>query len=733
MPLTISLPSVGNRKEPDETKFLSLTKPPEELQDSQEQVEEISDRFKRRAIQLDDNMRERLERQIYYELQDWKDSRASLKVKLRELNDLYEGVVKVTDFPWPGASHLHVPIPKIKAREIKSTINRNTMRPSPFLMVKYAGPDALYSSSRDLVNILEDFTEDKIKNDTNIHQTLKDAIIPTIRDGTCPVQIIWETEWERVTDYKIYETPRDFLSDYASAEDAGVSSKQFSKILQQLSQNKRYEVQYEYDVAKYDGPKAYIVPLIDFVHWPVFETELSNCLTHGKRIWYKDYDIEKFQQIGKFDKEIADLVLKSPGDKHDDESLTISRDVIEGITRSPYKAWVAREYECYELVHKADLDGDGVKEKYLVYYHWRTKKILRIEKYPIRKGSLTYFPLRLIKRDNRLLGMSLIEDIADLSNEIDILHRMRINSRTITHVPAFKAKSTEKGNFDPARPQYRFQPGVTFWLQDIKDIEQFDIKPVDLSGSIEEENFLFQIVNLVTGSDSGLSGASNPLDPRAPARKQQEMLRMSSNRIDDYVEALLGPFAQIGQFVLDLYYQYGPDRIKYYVSNEDGDLIQQEIDRSTLYNPNVKFQVNGTSVFANPEMEFDRVQQIYAILAQDPVTAQDPDVRREILTRVLDTSRIKDYKNLLPNMAKVSQVSASTPVGDIIPTQLDKEAQAKLAIQKERMAARLAEGDNKRQHEKEMSMINAQHEKEMALINHVTELGLQPTGTGVEI
>lgn len=711
----------NTKEEPIETEFLTLHEPPKELSDNKDQIEEIESRFKRRSITLKDDVKRELESKLYYEIQDWKDSRSSLKTKLREWNDLYEGAVQVTDFPWPGASQLHVPIPKIKAREIKATINRNTMRPVPFLMTRYAGPDALYSSSRDVVNDIEDFIEDKIKAGTNVHQVLKEAIIPTIRDGTCPVQIIWETELERVTDYKIYESVSDFLVDYPDAESAGISTKQFSHILAQLNNKKRYEIQYEYDMAIYDGPKAYLVPLIDFFHWPVFETELSHTLTHGKRIWYKDYDLEKYAQIGKFKEEVVTEINKGVGDIHDDESLTIARDSLEGINRN-INATTAKEFECYELIHRVDLDGDGVKEKYLVYYHFKSKKILRIEKYPIRKGATTYFPLRLIKRDNRFLGISLIDDISDLSLEIDILHRMRINSRTITHVPTFKAKESAKDRFDPSRPQFRFQPGATFWLADINDVEQFDINPVDLSGSIEEENFLLQLVGMVTGADSGLSGQSNPLDPRAPARKQQELLRQSSNRIDDYVEALLGPFAQIGQHMIDLYYQYGEDKIKYYVSNENQDLIQKEIDRSKLYDANVQFVVNGTSVFMSPEVEFDRTKEIYQILESNPLTAQDPMVQKEILTRVLDTSRIKDTKNLLPGAGTIGAVTKQTPGGPIIPTQNDAELETKMALARQKQSQRLIETTLSQKHTKDMTLLEAQLEATHTGNEHAMEL-----------
>jgi len=104
---------------PIETELLELSKTPQDIQASQDDLDEIEDRFKRRAITLTKEQDNKLRNQFFFQLQDWKDSRSSLRSKLRELNDLYEGVVKVTDFPWQGASQLHVPVPKIKARELK--------------------------------------------------------------------------------------------------------------------------------------------------------------------------------------------------------------------------------------------------------------------------------------------------------------------------------------------------------------------------------------------------------------------------------------------------------------------------------------------------------------------------------------------------------------------------------------------------------------------------------------
>lgn len=687
--------------EEEAAELLTFKKAPTTLEDVETQTEEVEDRFRRRAIKLSDDDKKDLERDLWDKITDWRDSRSSLNRKLKELNDLAEGVVTVTDFPWKGASNIHVPLPKIKLRELRSTINRTVLRPIPFLMARYAGPEELFKDSQSVVKDIEDFVEDKIKNDTNVHSKLKEGITPTIRDGTSVPQIVWETDIERVTDFKLYTSPEDFANDYPSAEDAGISASKYSEITKKLADGGKYEVQYEFDMAIYDGPKAYLVGLNDFVHWPTYVNNVPDMLLHGKRIYFTDYQIEEYGRVGKFTNEDdVEAVIKGVGDLREDSGLTKSRDNIEGINREQLRA---KEFEFFELIYRKDLDGDGIKEKYLITFAFNSRKIMRIEKYPIRRGKSNYFPTWLIKRDNRFIGISLLDDISDLSLEIDIVHRQRINSRTISHVPSFKAKNKIKNFFDPSREDLRFTPGVTFYLDDLEDVKQFDIRPVDLSGSVDEEQLLYQLIDLVTGSSSGLSGQSNPLDPRAPARKQAELLRQSTNRIDDYVDTLLDTYSQIGQFILDLYYQYGPDRITYYVRGEGGELIQREIDRSRFYNPNLKFVVNGTSVFQNPDSEFARNQEIAQIVMSNPATMQNPRILREMLIRLLQSSRVKDDKSLTPTDQEMMKMTGGQP---IIPSDLDKELGTKSKIAQEKIASRVSESESRRRHEAELALLD---------------------------
>ncbi len=671
--------------------FVVATGAPQEFKDSQDQIEEAESRFRRREIILDPGTKGNLEATLRLIVTGWREDRSVLITKLREYNDLYEGVTTITDFPWIGASHVHIPVPKIKAREIKSALSRSTMRPVPFLHTTYAGPRDLFDQSKEFVSSIESFIEDKIKNSTNVHSVLTDSIIPTIRDGTCAVQIIWDTEWEAVFDFKTYEDPDEFLKDFPSPREAGIPQKKYEQILDQLNAGQPFEVRYEYEVATYDGPRAFIVPLIDFVYWPVFITDLSEAIIHGKRVWKNQLELENMMSMGKFTnkQQVLDTLAES-GDERTDESLRISRDQLEGISRQKNKT-DAKEYEFFELVLRMALTEEDKrlnrKRKYLCWYREKNNSIYHIEPYPVRKSKDSYFVLRFIKRDNRLLGMSFMDDISDLSLEIDIIHRQRTNSRTITHVPSFKAVNAAKGRFDPSNRKLRFYPGVIFFVKKIDDVQQFDIRPVDLSGSVEDELLLLQFIDQVLGT-IGQSGQGNPIDPRAPARKEQQQVRQSSSRLDDYVSELLPTFSKIGQHILDLYYQFGPNRIKFFAEDKDGNLMEEEIQRTKLFNPNVMFKVNGTSVFASPELEFQRSQEIYAIIAQDPITAQDPKIRRNSLGRLLRAGRVPDIKDLLPVAQEVEQAAP-------LQSEEEKERENRRAAQDQKASERLAEQELK--------------------------------------
>jgi hypothetical protein len=681
--------------------YAEFKKPPKFLKESEEMVENCIERFKRRKVDLTEEETTKLQHDLGNIIKDWEDSRTGLETKLRDLNDLQEGVSEETNYPWVGACSTTIPMAKIKGREIVSVLSRTSMRPVPFAVATYAGPDSLYQKSKDFVKDLENFTEDKLKNATNIHERLTMALPVIYRDGTAPLQVMWETEYERVCDYKLYTDQIEFAKDYPDAESAGISKKKWQEIVSKLSNGKKYEVRYEYDVATYDDPKAYLVPLIDFVHWPIYVSEMKDLLCYGKRIWYTDYQLKMKANIGMFEEDDIEEITKGSGDQRRD-SLETSRDQIEGLNRNT-STNNSKEYEVFELVYKGPVteeDRDkNIFRKYVIYFYRHNNKILRVEHYPIRKGAVNFFPLKFLKRDGRLLGISLCDDIADLCLDIDIQIRQIINSRTITHVPSFKAKMSSKNTFDPQRKEFRFRPGVTFYMTDpMTDVTQFDIRPVDLSGSMDNILFYMQLIDMTVGSTSGFSGQSNPIDPRAPARKQQELLRQASNRLDDYVKNLVPDWSAICSFMLDLYYQYAPERIKYFAKTEDGQLVEKEMERTKLFSPNAKFKINGTSVFLNADLEFSRAQEIDAILANNPITAQNPRVRKNSLERLLMASRIPDEKDLLPNKKEMPEA---------LTNELEREIEAKEAQNRERANTRMLGDQAKRQHEKEALLIEA--------------------------
>src|SRR5258708_22990982 len=88
-----------------------------------------------------------------------------------------------------------------------------------------------------------------------------------------------------------------------------------------------------------------------------------------------------------------------------------------------------------------DLDSDGVPEKYLVKYEPEAKALLSLAPHILRRGIDASVVFKMVKREHRLDGVSLIGDAEDLFNQIDFNVRHRNNVRILTTSPIFLAQS----------------------------------------------------------------------------------------------------------------------------------------------------------------------------------------------------------------------------------------------------------------------------------------------------
>lgn len=588
-------------------------------------------------------------------------SRGDLDEMLAHWNDMAEGIAKPKNFPWPDSSNLFIPIAETKLNDIHSAARQTMLKADQIAYVRSIGIKSDFS----LGQKLERFMNFKCQVELPLIDRFSQLTWCAERDGTVIAQVQWMENKGPVREIKTYTTAAEFTAAHPTPQDAGMSTVQYGRVLSKLSAGTAVRLVETREDILFKGPVVSVVQLSDFLWAPINVIRLEFARWAGKIFTMGKSQLKSQEKVSGWD---VEQVINS-GEAGRKDLITSLKDDIEGISRRARQG----EFVLVDGIHNYDLDGDGIEEKYLAVYHPQTKTLVDYLHYPYLHGKDCLVPCRLKKRPNRFLGRSICQMIDDINSEINTQHNQRIDSRTITTVPSFKARNSAKGKFDPTRKDQRFVPGRVFWLDSLDDIQQFDIRPTDLSESVQEESNLMQVGDSLVGSSQLRSGRETKSDPRAPAAKVSILLNQSNVRLDDYFEELAGSaadnegFNAILEQILMLYYQFfDADLAEIPAFSPTG---QPEIDPATgqpvtasvsqedlNIRNRFKIQMAKTSASMNPDALYLKYLQIYSLLINDPLVGGRPAGRLALDKKLLSLAREENPDQFLPkDEAEASQ------------------------------------------------------------------------------
>lgn len=608
--------------------------------------------IQRRRYPLGEEQLQLVKTTLQHSWDEWITNTSSLRSKLRDANDLMEGIKRPKNFPWPESSNLHIPLIEIHITICHSVTSSTMLDMDPVWYVK-----ALVEGLGPNVDPdIEKFLHWKAKTEWKIDVTLSDIYWCTYRDGTGIGDLDWIEEYEKQFDIERYDDVRAFKSDFPDHIAAGISAEEYKSYIQTLLEEEAIQLLVEERVEKYRGPKLRIVELKDFIVVPTTSPHLEYAMVIADAfIQRADYFI-KYTHAAKdeeewFDKGAVERMTSTAGLTQSPDQISQAQDQIEGISRT--RVTKADEYWCMQGILKIDLNGKG-EEKFLFVYHRDTGELLRFERYPYIHNRIKYIIWRFKKRPNRLLGQSIYEQLLDINEEVDTQHNQRVDSRTITTVPSFLR--VEGVDFDPTRKNQFFYPGVTFKVTNFNQIKQFDIKQTDMGQSMQEEQNLFLIADTRTGASQLRSGREVSRDPRAPAKKVQSLIQQSNQRLDDHMRELRIGTAELGAQLLELCYQFCPDLIPFPKFNKDTQaFVQSQMDRKKLRNRNMVLEVARTSTSDNPAQLIQMALTKYQLLVKDPFVGGLVAPHRELLERLLNSWRERDIDKLLLPLDQLEQ------------------------------------------------------------------------------
>lgn len=610
----------------------------------------------RRLLKLTDVQRDMVKKTMKAVYKEWKQNTRLQNNKLRRSIDRLEGVSAPKDFPWPDSSNLNIPYTEIQILVATDICTSTMMDSDPMFFIKEMIPARKDQPEENVDPKIEWWLNWVFKEQLNLDEEARMAVLLAFRDPVTFMVTDWIEEIPKEYRIQVFEQVEDLQKQFPDAASAGVSQDVYDSWLGQLGiAHEPIQLEIQERVVRYRGPKARIVELKDLVRSPVACPDLKYTLFHGDQFRERKGYFKSRIEPKWFYKEETEKMLEGNPKNQAMDDIAQQLDVIEGISSTGREN--PDEYDCVRGNLRIDLDDDGEEELYHVVYNPDYDCLLRMERYPYWHNRSNYTPFRIRRKPNRLLGRCFMDMLYDINEEINTQHNQRIDSRTITTVPSFKINAGETDLISMMdRKIAHFFPGCRFVLQNVNNLQQLETK-VDFAGTLQEEQNLMQIGDMLTGTGSSgvRSGRESGKDPRASGKKTNALLGQSNQRIDGYMRELRGSLSEVASQVLELYYQFSPDSVLEFASYDESTSawVKNEIQRVSLRNRNMTIQVARTSVADNPDSVLQRALTDYQIWSQEPLVGMNIKRRWELVRETMFASKKKNIPKLLPPLDKL--------------------------------------------------------------------------------
>jgi len=587
--------------------------PPPSLDKSiQKEIERVKEITKDKNLKKSKEKLDFIGTKIHKEYKVWEKQTTNNRRNLIEMNEMLEGVVEVTNFPFEGSSNVTISYASGMAKTFKSTS----------LLTAYQDPDIFTAVSKEdevkeQLPSIEEATNYSFHSESNGLDILKQGTIPCLRDGTLIVSGYWKRTIEKCSDSKTYKQYADFQADYPTYMSASMTEEEYQEIADAFITDPEVELiaNYQFDNILFDGPAYEIIPLARFVYYPTYQTRICDMKLYGREYFMAKDKLREAAKRNEFYKDkVEELISKKPSGEKDRWSA--SKNFIDKLVISPTDD--DKPFKIIDAVWKEDLDGDGIPEKYLVTFSAEHPNIvLSFKNYHIRNNIDFCVDFRLASREDRFLGISLLNEGQDKFKLLDAIHRNRNNVRMLTTSPILLIDKKYKEDLDFYRAENIIKPGAAFYVEDIdKSIKQFQLHDLSNSGdSLDEENQIVRYLEFCLGPTQAMSGKETVQDPRAPMGKTIALLQQANGRIDDYLDEFRRSMPDLAKLHCALLAQFGPDRVKYNIE-QDGKLAVKSLDKKVFFDNSIVWRAKRRSVTLSPEFSMQRLGGLLQTYAQ---------------------------------------------------------------------------------------------------------------------
>ena len=460
-------------------------------------------------VPLSEDMKAELRTLLDDELFRAEGDRQAFIDKLARWQLVYEAPMpdEPKDFPLANSSNITVPVTKESVNALTAQLAQTTITPSPRWVLKTDSEGWM-----PFIGTLERFLDRASKEEFELDNVIETWILEAAKYGTSVIEAGYE---EKEVNFHIYS--RD------------------GKKAEKKKKTKR-------------GPVVYNVPLQDFLI-PFESQDIQEAFWVAKRIRMNDSQLKQRQQSGKF-KDVSNIVLARPDDSPawdlEVDTVVEVREAVEETEPS-----LRRNHLIYEVWLRYDIDGDGIDEDLLIYYHRSTRTLLSVRYNPYWHHKRPFIAVKFFPVEYRFYGQGLCDQLEALQEEISTVHNQRIDNATIANLRMLKVR---RGS-DSLKQGDPLFTGQIVEVDEMDDVDGFQLGEIYPS-TIANENIAREYVERLSGVSDAQMGRAQPVS-RTTATAQLALLQESAKRFDLTIRKIRTGMGELGEFIFMYYFQFG--------------------------------------------------------------------------------------------------------------------------------------------------------------------------------